>query len=108
MPEQSYCFIWEFIVKEGENNHFEDIYGAEGDWVQLFTMGAGYIRSDLVQDQSDPQRYLTVDYWNREEDFHEFKKVFGQEYSALDQECEGLTVKERKIGEFTNPNTAFH
>ncbi|WP_417454515.1 antibiotic biosynthesis monooxygenase family protein [Kiloniella sp.] len=108
MPEQSYCYIWEFIVKDGANNHFEDFYGDEGEWVQLFTMGAGYIRTELVQDQTDPQRYLTVDYWNTEEDFHEFKKIFGQEYLALDKECNGLTLKERKIGEFANMNTAFH
>ncbi len=98
---QTYCYIWEFVVKDGSNAAFEKIYGADGDWAELFRRGSGYLKTDLIIDQSDSQRYFTIDHWRCREDYFEFRRDFVAAFEELDKRCEDLTVQESKIGEFT-------
>ncbi len=98
---QTYCYIWEFVVKDGSNAVFEMFYGPDGHWVELFRRGPGHLKTDLIRDRSNPQRYLTIDHWRRREDYCEFRRVFDADFEALDKHCEDLTVRETKIGEFT-------
>lgn len=98
---RAYCTIWEFIVKDGSNSEFEKCYAADGAWAALFQRGSGYLKTDLIKDQTDPQRYLTIDYWQTREDYSEFRSNFDAAYETLDKYCEHMTVQETKIGEFT-------
>jgi len=99
--DQTYCYIWEFVVKDGLNADFEKFYGADGDWAELFRRGSGYLKTDLIRDQFNSQRYLTIDHWRCREDYSEFRRAFDSAFEQLDKHCEGLTVQESKIGEFT-------
>ena len=99
--DNRYCYIWEYIVQDGSNAEFEKVYGADGDWVKLFRGSSGYVKTDLIRDQSNPQRYITIDHWRSCRDYSEFRTVFDAEYIELDKTCENLTVKESKLGEFT-------
>ena len=105
MTQQSncftWCYIWEFTVKDGANAEFEKYYGPEGDWAEFFQQGSGYLKTELIRDNLDPQRYLTLDYWLSHDHFLEFKKAYAAEYQSLDEHCEGLTLKESQRGEFT-------
>ncbi|WP_419904738.1 hypothetical protein [Kiloniella sp.] len=100
-PYPPYTYVWEFIVRDGVNAEFEKLYGPEGDWVKLFRLGTGYLKTELMRDQANPQRYLTLDYWQSYDQYLKFKREFGAEYASLDAKCEGLTCEEREIGEFS-------
>ncbi len=101
IEDWTYCYIWEFTVKDGSNAAFERIYKADGDWAELFRRGSGYLKTELIGDRSDPQRYLTIDHWRRREDYAEFRRDFDAAFEELDNRCEDMTVRESKIGEFT-------
>ncbi len=101
VKDQTYCYVWEFVVKDGSNPAFEKLYGPGGDWAELFRRGSGYLKTDLIRDQSDSQRYFTIDHWRSGEDYSEFRRVFDVAFDELDEICEDLTVQETKIGEFT-------
>jgi len=93
-------YAWEFLAAPGRLAEFKRAYGPEGEWVQLFRRAPGYIRSELHQDQANPQRFVTVDYWESEQACEEFRRMFLHEYEDLDVHCEQYTVKEREIGRF--------
>jgi hypothetical protein len=44
--------------------------------------------------------FLTLDYWQTEEQFKGFRKRNRVEYQRLDKEFEGLTEKETRLGAF--------
>jgi heme-degrading monooxygenase HmoA len=100
MAKSHFIYTWEFTAAPGKAAEFRHIYGAEGAWVKLFRRADGYLRSELLQDKADPQRFITVDHWESEEAWRAFRDKFRHEYEDLDVLCEQVTVKEREIGRF--------
>ncbi len=94
--------VWEFRVKPEYWSIFREEYAPQGIWGQLFRNARGYLGTTLLIDQSQPRRAVTIDRWEREEDFSEFKKTFADEYKALDLRCEAYTESETLIGRFTD------
>jgi heme-degrading monooxygenase HmoA len=53
--------IWEIVVRDGFQARFEEAYGPDGDWNNLFNGSTGFQGIKLLQDAKNPRRYLTVD-----------------------------------------------
>jgi heme-degrading monooxygenase HmoA len=98
MPQ--YLLIWEFHVRRGRENQFKIAYGPNGDWVQLFSKAQGFIRTELNHDLNHPRRYLTFDYWSSLQAYENFRQQHREQYTAIDQRCEGLTETEVPLGSF--------
>jgi heme-degrading monooxygenase HmoA len=96
-----YVIVWQFRVKQEREKEFVQKYGPEGSWAQLFRRSGGYIRTELARDVTDHLRFLTLDYWQTEEEFNSFHSRNVAEYQRLDKEFEGLTVEETRLGAFT-------
>jgi heme-degrading monooxygenase HmoA len=95
-----YVIVWEFQVSQARNEEFVQKYGPEGAWARFFHGSAGYIRTELVRDVAIDFRYLTLDYWQSEEEFKRFREQNLAEYERLDKEFEGLTESETRLGAF--------
>ncbi|HZI57511.1 MAG TPA: antibiotic biosynthesis monooxygenase [Verrucomicrobiae bacterium] len=95
-----YVIVWEFRVRQAREAEFIEQYGPEGTWARLFRGSAGYIRTELVRDVVVDLRFLTLDYWQTEEEFSRFKQQNLAEYERLDKELEGLTESETRLGAF--------
>jgi heme-degrading monooxygenase HmoA len=96
-----YVIVWAFRVRPDKEAEFVERYGPEGSWAQLFRRSGGYIRTELARDATDHLRFLTLDYWQTEEEFNDFRKRNLAEYQRLDKEFEGLTEEETRLGAFT-------
>jgi len=92
--------LWEFEVKPGCEELFEETYGADGAWAKLFARDAAYRWTRLVKDVERERVYLTVDFWESREAYEKFKKENAAEYEKIDRECEGMAVTEKRLGEF--------
>ena len=101
-----FLVIWEFLVRPGKEQLFEQIYGPDGDWIRLFRQGHGYCGTKLASDYDQPRRYVTLDFWESQEDFEKFKSQHADEYKAIDVKCEALTEKEKEVGKFVIPRTS--
>src|SRR5262249_3167958 len=77
--KSGYIYAWEFLAAPGKIAEFRRVYGGQGDWVKLFRRSAGYIRSELYQDQANPQRFITVDHWESEAAWRAFREKFRHE-----------------------------
>ena len=92
---------WEFEVKPGCEEKFEKVYGAHGAWARLFAQDASYRGTRLVRDVEGERVYLTLDFWETREAYEKFKKENAAEYGRIDRECEGMTAREVRIGEYS-------
>lgn len=95
-----YATLWEFTVQAAKQAKFEARYGPDGDWARLFRRAEGYRGTELLRDRANALRYVTIDRWESHAAYEAFHARFGEEYARLDRECEGLTVREARIGEF--------
>ena len=93
-----YVVVWEFRVAPDKEAEFIEKYGPDGIWARFFRGGQGYIRTELVRDVADGLRFLTLDYWQSEEEFKKFREQNHPEYERLDKEFERLTESEICLG----------
>jgi heme-degrading monooxygenase HmoA len=100
VSDQTFTYIWEYRVLPESTDQFHQFYGSHGEWVQLFERAAGFIETTLYQDRTDHLRYVTVDRWESEAAFTEFRSAFAAEFDRLDRAGERLTLDERPLGEF--------
>jgi heme-degrading monooxygenase HmoA len=101
-----HTYIWAFEVHPEHVAAFRWHYGEGGAWTQLFRRARGYLGTRLLQDETDPLRFVTIDTWSSAQDYEAFRAVYASEYAALDRLCEGFTVKETLIGRFASTSDA--
>jgi len=90
--------LWEFEVKSGCEELFEQAYGPEGVWVRLFRRDQRYRGTRLLREVQRAQVYVTVDQWDSREAYEEFRAQYAVEYAEIDGQCEAMTTRERPIG----------
>ena len=96
----NHVVIWEFHVNPEFISDFENIYGPDGGWSQLFRLSADYLGTKLLRDVTHPGRYLTLDCWTSHDALQRFKQEHRDAYDALDRKCESLTEREVFLGDF--------
>jgi len=87
--------LWEFEVKSGSEELFEQAYGPEGAWVWLFRRDGRHRGTRLLRDVGAPRVYVTMDCWESRGAYEEFREKFAAEYEELDRQHEGMTVSEK-------------
>jgi hypothetical protein len=92
--------LWEYEVKPGCEERFENAYGPGGDWVRLFRSDSTYRETRLGRDPFRPAIYLTLDFWNSRKGYEQFMALHKNEYKAIDAAGEELTSMERRIGHY--------
>jgi heme-degrading monooxygenase HmoA len=98
--EMTCTYVWDFHAREHRRAEFEATYGPRGSWARLFRKSDGFLKTELLNDLDQPNRYITIDHWRSEADHARFLEVHRDAYDALDRQCEALTMHERKVGEF--------
>ena len=96
----NYLVVWQFDVRAECKIEFEEAYGPNGDWVQLFRTATGFVRTELTRNAQHSGQYVTLDYWVSKEAYDEFRKQHEAEYGLIDTRCEGLTEREVELGRF--------
>ncbi|HEX6151596.1 antibiotic biosynthesis monooxygenase family protein [Nocardioides sp.] len=89
--------VWEYDVRPSARAAFEQAYGPEGAWAQLFSTSEGFRGTELFVSSTRPDRYLTVDRFVDARAWDEFLAANGEAYQRLDAETEHLTAGEREL-----------
>jgi heme-degrading monooxygenase HmoA len=95
-----FAYVWEFRVRHDQLAAFEQTYGPQGEWGQLFRSAPGYLRTELLRDERNPHRFLTIDHWQSRAEWAAFREARRAEFDALDRRCEEMTEGEVLIGCF--------
>ena len=56
--------VWQFQVKAGKQQEFEQFYGADGAWSILARRSRSFLGSSFLRDQASDTSYLLVEYWS--------------------------------------------
>lgn len=100
-PSGVYVRIWEFVARPEARAEFENFYGPDGEWVQLFRRSEAFLHTEFFRDLTRKDHYVTVDSFVSQAGYEDFLREFRQEYEALDRRCDGVRQSEKEIGAFT-------
>ena len=92
--------IWKYEVKEDSIKEYEELYGQNGKWVNLFKGNAGYITTEFIKSVNQPYEYITLDKWESYVHYQNYLEKNKDEIIEIDAEGEELTANETKIGWF--------
>lgn len=95
-----YVIVWRFQAKPGLETEFEQAYGADGQWVALFSRDPAYIGTELLRDAERPGYYVSVDRWASRDAYDAFKQRERAAYEEVDRRCEALAILEKDVGRF--------
>ena len=95
-----FLYLWAYRVTPETRVEFQDLYGPDGLWVDLFRRAPGYLDTQLLRDRHDSNRFVTIDHWESEEAFLSFRASFAEDFDQLDRLGERLTIEEERLGEF--------
>jgi heme-degrading monooxygenase HmoA len=95
-----FVILWEFEVKPGSEECFENAYSTDGLWVRLFQRDPHFRGTQLQRDPSRPHYYFTIDFWDSQTSYQGFLDANRAAYEELDRCCEGFTLRERHILNF--------
>jgi heme-degrading monooxygenase HmoA len=56
--------MWQFAVKSGNEDEFEQLFGEEGEWSVLNRQTRSYLGSSFLRDQNSSSRYIVIEYWS--------------------------------------------
>lgn len=101
-----FVIVWQFRVRPERLSEFLSANSPGGDWEGLFRRGDGFLSAELLRDERDETRFLTIDRWTSREARDRFRLRFGAEYDDLDRRCEDLTLEETHVGDFSLPERA--
>lgn len=93
--------IWQYEVRAGMEAAFEQLYGADGEWVALFREYEGFIATELLRGDR-PGVYLSIDRWQSEPHYDAFLAIARERYAGIDARGDALTLDERRIGRYTS------
>ena len=96
----SHVRIWKFRPPPGGEQQFAHVYGSAGPWAELFNKARGYVGTTLLRPCESGGWWLTIDRWQSTDDFQAFTLDFGEQYSFLDAELEGVAGEEVFVGAF--------
>lgn len=91
--------VWQYDVRPGAEAEFEEAYGADGSWAQLFAASDGYLGTELFGSLDVAGRYLTVDRFRDRRAWRQFHIDHGSAYHVLDERCGRLTLAEQELAE---------
>lgn len=95
-----FVVIWQYEVRPGCEAAFAALYGNGGAWVSLFREHDGYLGTELLQEDGEPTRFMTIDRWSSQAAYDAFLTSAESRYAQIDAQGDALTSAERRIGRF--------
>ena len=84
MVSERFVYIWRYTIDPTQRSAFLAAYNPKGELAQLFSRDPSYLKTLLIQDVDDENRYVTIDYWKSKDDRDAFRERFAVEFDALD------------------------
>lgn len=92
--------VWQFDVRDGNQEAFEAFYGAAGPWTALGRNSRSYLGSSFLRDKAETGRYLLVEYWSEMVVYEKHKESFRADISQLEQEQGAFAESRQPLGIF--------
>ena len=77
--------VWQFEVRAGQHEAFEQFYGADGDWTAVSRRSRSFLGSSFLRDQAQESRYLLIEYWSEMVVYERHQADFSDEMRSLEE-----------------------
>lgn len=95
------AIMWQFEVKDGREDEFEALYGADGDWTTLNRPTRSYLGSSFLRDQARPSRYVVIEYWSEMLVYEQHRSYRSDVIASLEQRRKALIDSVEPLGVFS-------
>jgi heme-degrading monooxygenase HmoA len=95
-------FVIAYTYEARNPEDFESVYGPNGEWVEFFRRGRGYVGTELLRELENPGRYLVIDRWESREVFDQFALEHQSEYFRRSEEARVYYLQELQLGVYEN------
>ncbi len=100
MTSNRFAYVWQYTIEPARRSEFLAAYDSQGAWVSLFSSDPSYIKTLLLKDVADENRYVTIDFWKSKADRDAFRERNSIAFNELDRSCEAFTVEEKFLGDY--------
>ena len=98
------AIIWQFDVRQGRENEFEQLYGVDGEWTKLNRQTRSYLGSSFLRDQNHTSRYVVIEYWSEMLVYEQHRTYRSDAVISLEQRSAELVEATEPLGIFTALN----
>ncbi|HEV3057826.1 MAG TPA: hypothetical protein VGY48_06235 [Vicinamibacterales bacterium] len=95
------AIVWQFDIKAGSENAFEEFYGVDGEWTAVNRHSRSYLGTSFLRDQNHASRYLVIEYWSEMLVYEQHKEFRRADREALDAHRDALVASVEPVGVFT-------
>ena len=95
------AIIWQFDVRQGRENEFEQLYGVDGEWTKLNRQTRSYLGSSFLKDQNRTSRYLVVEYWSEMLVYEQHRTYRSDSLVKIEERRDLLVAAVEPLGVFT-------
>jgi heme-degrading monooxygenase HmoA len=101
--------VREFVVAEGREQEFLQVFGPDGSWPALLMTVDGYRGSENFLWSAAERRYRVFDRWSSHRAFEGFRRQRQQEYEEFMRlmVANGLMERETVLGSFYESDSGF-
>ena len=93
--------VWQFHVKPGHQQEFEQFFGADGEWSHIGRRSRSFLGSSFLRDQARDTNYLLIEYWSEMVVYEKHLAEFGREVKTLEEKRQQLVDRVYPLGVFT-------
>ena len=95
------AIVWQFDIKAGSENAFEEFYGVDGEWTTVNRHSRSYLGTSFLRDQNHPSRYLVIEYWSEMLVYERHKAYHSDQTQQLLVRRDELVSSVEPMGVFT-------
>jgi len=98
------AIMWQFDVKSGREDEFEQLYGADGEWTTMNRLSRSYLGSSFLRDQSRTSRYLVIEYWSEMLVYEQHRAFKSDAVTSFEERSRTLVDSVEPMGIFSALN----
>jgi heme-degrading monooxygenase HmoA len=95
------AIMWQFDVKDGCEDEFEQFYGASGEWTAVNRNSRSYLGSSFLRDQNRASRYIVIEYWSEMLVYEQHRGYRTDTIANLEETRAALVESVEPLGIFT-------
>lgn len=93
--------VWQFQIKPGKQQEFEQFYGADGEWSTLARRSRSFLGSSFLRDQASDTSYMLVEYWSEMVVYERHRRSFVADIRTIEERREILCDAILPLGIFS-------
>jgi heme-degrading monooxygenase HmoA len=95
------AIMWQFTVKDGREDDFEQFFGADGEWNATNRLTRSFLGTSFLRDQNNQQRYIVIEYWSEMVVYEQHRAYRSDSLDKVEERRDMLVDAAEPMGVFT-------